>query len=54
VFQVDGAQQLFLVCVSQCENDTQDDIVGRAVLNVSSYTHTFLTYGVKKIFCLRN
>ncbi|XP_039515491.1 active breakpoint cluster region-related protein [Pimephales promelas] len=34
VFQVDGAQQLFLVCVSQCENDTQDDIVGRAVLNL--------------------
>ncbi|KAK7171018.1 hypothetical protein R3I94_001045 [Phoxinus phoxinus] len=34
VFQVDGAQQLFLVFVSQYENDTQDDIVGRAVLNL--------------------
>ncbi|XDV18943.1 hypothetical protein PO909_024533 [Leuciscus waleckii] len=34
VFQVDGAQRLFLVFVSQCENDTQDDIVGRAVLNL--------------------
>ncbi|XP_026072394.1 active breakpoint cluster region-related protein-like [Carassius auratus] len=34
VFQVDGAQQLFLVLVSQYENGTQDEIVGRAVLNL--------------------
>ncbi|XP_051757248.1 active breakpoint cluster region-related protein isoform X1 [Ctenopharyngodon idella] len=34
VFQVDGAQQLFLVFVSQNENDTQHDIVGRVVLNL--------------------
>lgn len=38
MYQVEGAQQLFLVFVSQYENGTQDDIVGRAVLNVSSYT----------------
>ncbi|KAK2913534.1 hypothetical protein Q8A67_001933 [Cirrhinus molitorella] len=34
VFQVDGAKQLFLVFVSQYENGTQDDIVGRVVLNL--------------------
>ncbi|KAA0723067.1 Breakpoint cluster region protein [Triplophysa tibetana] len=32
VFQVDGAQQLFLVVVSQSESDSQDNILGRAVL----------------------
>ncbi len=37
VYQVEGAQQLFLVFVSHFENGTQDDIVGKAVLNVSSY-----------------
>ncbi|XP_058639531.1 active breakpoint cluster region-related protein isoform X4 [Onychostoma macrolepis] len=36
VFQVEGAQQLFLVFVSQYENGTQDDIVGRAVLNLDT------------------
>ncbi|ROL45581.1 Active breakpoint cluster region-related protein [Anabarilius grahami] len=34
VFQVDRAQQLFLVFVSQNESDTKHDIVGRAVLNL--------------------
>ncbi|RXN21473.1 active breakpoint cluster region-related -like protein [Labeo rohita] len=34
VFQVDGAKQLFLVFVSQYENGTQDEIVGRVVLNL--------------------
>ncbi|XP_042582973.1 active breakpoint cluster region-related protein [Cyprinus carpio] len=36
VFQVDGARQLLLVFVSQTENGTQDDIVGRAVLNLDT------------------
>ncbi|XP_042615621.1 active breakpoint cluster region-related protein-like isoform X2 [Cyprinus carpio] len=36
VFQVDGAQQLFLVFVSQYENGTQDEIVGRMVLNLDT------------------
>lgn len=34
VFIVDGAKQLFLVFVCQYENDTQNDIVGRTVLNL--------------------
>ncbi|XP_052009250.1 active breakpoint cluster region-related protein isoform X2 [Xyrauchen texanus] len=36
LFQVDGAQQLFLVFVSQSETDIQDDILGRAVLKLDS------------------
>ncbi|XP_051982695.1 active breakpoint cluster region-related protein-like [Xyrauchen texanus] len=36
VFQVDGAQQLFLVFVSQSESDTQDVILGRAVFKLDS------------------
>ncbi|XP_073668189.1 active breakpoint cluster region-related protein isoform X2 [Paramisgurnus dabryanus] len=36
VFQVDGAQQLFLVFVSQSESDSEDNILGRAVLQLSS------------------
>lgn len=42
MFQVDGAKQLFLVFVSQYENGTQDEIVGRVVLNVSSYIFCFI------------
>lgn len=34
VFIVDGAQQLFLVFVCQYENDAENDIVGRTVLNL--------------------
>lgn len=43
---MDGAQQLFLVVVSQSESDSQDNILGRAVLLVSSHTICTVTYFV--------